>query len=142
MRTRVTGICIREEQILLLNQDTDGPRSWSLPGGRVEPGETLEQALRREMAEETGLTVTVGRLLYLCDHPPAEVLHITFEVHPIGGQLGAITPGADTRPIRTVAFIPLTQLPEKGFSQRFVDLARAGWPGAGSYMGPKTAIGL
>ena len=64
---------IENERILLLDQDTDAGRSWSLPGGRVEPGERLDEALRREMAEETGLQVEVGRLLYLCDHVPGQI---------------------------------------------------------------------
>lgn len=36
---------------------------WSVPGGRVESGETDEQAVRREIAEETGLLVDVGALV-------------------------------------------------------------------------------
>lgn len=39
------------------------PGSWSLPGGRVEAGETDEAACRREVAEETGLDVVVGALV-------------------------------------------------------------------------------
>ena len=37
--------------------------SWSLPGGRVEHGETLEHAVKRELLEETGYRVTVGPLI-------------------------------------------------------------------------------
>jgi ADP-ribose pyrophosphatase YjhB (NUDIX family) len=37
--------------------------SWSLPGGKVHPGERLQEALHREMLEETGLSVVVGPLL-------------------------------------------------------------------------------
>lgn len=142
MRTRVTGVLIEDGQLLLLDQDTDGPRRWSLPGGKVEEGETIAQALLREMKEETGLDVEMGRLLYLCDHTPASVTHITFEVRRVGGTVGDVTEGADTRPIRGVRFVPLDQLGEHGFSETFTKLCREGFPGAGSYMGEKSSIGL
>ena len=142
MRVRVTGIVVEDGRVLLLNQDTDTGRSWSLPGGKLEAGETLAQALVREMKEETGLDVLPGRLLYVCDHVPAEVVHMTFEARRTGGTLGDVMAGADTTPIRGVEFVPLAKLPKLGFSDRFAELVTAGFPGAGSYMGPKSAIGL
>jgi len=126
VHVRVTGVVIEDGRILLLNQDTGTGRSWSLPGGKVEDGETLAAALVREMREETGLDVEPGRLLYVCDYLPGDGTHVVL----------------DTRPIRGVEFVKLADLPSLGFSQRFGDLAMAGFPGAGSYMGPKAAIGL
>ena len=145
MHVRVTGVVIEEDRILLLNQDTDTGRSWSLPGGKVEEGEPLATALVREMREETGLDVEPGRLLYVCDHLPGNgthVVHLTFEARRTGGTVGAVPEGADTRPIRGVEFVKLADLPALGFSERFGELAMAGFPGAGSYMGPKANIGL
>lgn len=145
MHLRVTGVLIEDDRILLLNQDTDNERSWSLPGGKVEEGETLAAALVREMREETGLDVEPGRLLYVCDHLPrngTHVVHLTFDVTRIGGSLGEVAAGVDTRPIRGVEFVRIADLPGLGFSERFGELASAGFPGAGSYMGAKASIGL
>jgi ADP-ribose pyrophosphatase YjhB (NUDIX family) len=142
MRVRVTGIVIEDGRLLLLNQDTDSGRSWSLPGGKLEDGETLAGALVREMKEETGLDVEPGRLLYVCDHVPAQVVHMTFEARRTGGTVGDIAAGADTTPIRGVEFVPVSKLSSLGFSDRFMELVTAGFPGVGSYMGPKSAIGL
>ena len=108
--------------------------------GRAD--ETIEEALEREVREETGLDIQVGDLLYVCDVVKAHVVHLSFECRRVGGALGAVEPGADTRPIRVVEFVKLADLPSLGFSKRFLELARAGWPDAGSYMGPKSNIGL
>ncbi|MCX5395584.1 NUDIX domain-containing protein [Streptomyces sp. NBC_00102] len=137
----MTAIVIEDGEILLLDQDTDA-RSFSLPGGKVEDGESLGDALVREMKEETGIDVEVGRLLYVCDVVKAHVVHITFEARRIGGTVGDVKEGADTTPIRGVKFVPLEDLTGLGFEARFVDLCKQGFPGAGSYMGPKSAIGL
>jgi ADP-ribose pyrophosphatase YjhB (NUDIX family) len=145
VQVRVTGVVIEDGCILLLNQDTDTGRSWSLPGGKLEEGETLAAALVREMREETGLDVEPGRLLYICDHLPGNgthVVHMTFEARRTGGTVGDICAGADSTPIRGVEFVKLSELHALGFSDRFAELAIAGFPGAGSYMGPKSAIGL
>ncbi|GAA4895792.1 hypothetical protein GCM10023405_13650 [Streptomonospora salina] len=69
-------------------------------------------------------------------------MHMTFEVHRVGGTLGDISTGIDTRPIRGVEFVKTGELPQLGFSERFARLVEDGFPGAGSYMGPKVAIGL
>lgn len=54
----------RRGRLLLIQRAQEPGRGlWSLPGGRVEPGETDEQAVTREVWEETGLRVRPGRLL-------------------------------------------------------------------------------
>jgi 8-oxo-dGTP diphosphatase len=59
------------DEILLVQQQSpyDPAPFWALPGGRVEAGELLHEALAREMREETGLEVVrLGHLLYVTQH--------------------------------------------------------------------------
>jgi hypothetical protein len=70
------------------------------------------------------------------------VAHLTFETRRVGGVIGDVTVGVDTRPIRDVAFVKLSDLSAHGFSDRFAELAAAGFPDAGSYQGAKATIGL
>lgn len=56
----VGAAIVRERRVLAAQRGGDGPASgrWELPGGKVEPGETPEAALERELEEELRLTVT------------------------------------------------------------------------------------
>ncbi len=63
----VKGLILHQGKALIIKRsayDPFGAGQYECPGGRLEFGEELEIALNREIMEETGLTVTVGQLLY------------------------------------------------------------------------------
>ncbi len=64
----VGAVIVQDGRVLIIKRAHE-PRQgeWSLPGGRVELGETLVDATRREIKEETGLDVDVGALIELFD---------------------------------------------------------------------------
>lgn len=60
----VGGIVIHDGALLMIKRANDPSKGlWTVPGGRVEPGEYLAEAVRREVQEETGVKVDVGELL-------------------------------------------------------------------------------
>jgi 8-oxo-dGTP diphosphatase len=61
-RTATAVIPFSSDKILLIKRRTPPFKGyWALPGGRVDPGETVEQTIVREVKEETGLDVTIVR---------------------------------------------------------------------------------
>lgn len=113
-------------QVLLVRRGREPARgSWSLPGGRVEPGESPAQAAVREVREETGLVVTLGRHLGVLEVPapePGRVYRIhDYAARVVGGRLAA---GDDAARVRWFTPAELVDLP---VTDGLLDyLARAG----------------
>jgi 8-oxo-dGTP diphosphatase len=60
----VGAVAVDDDRLLLIRRGkAPGAGRWSVPGGRVEPGETLAEAVVRELAEETGLEGVCGELV-------------------------------------------------------------------------------
>jgi len=108
------GAVIEDElgRLLLIKRGhAPGAGLWSLPGGRIEPGETDAEALVREVREETGLTVEAGHLLGTVRRPArdGDVFDIRdYRATVTGGRL---EPGDDAADTRWVDAVELESLP-------------------------------
>lgn len=117
-RVPCVGAIIRDDAgRLLLVRRARPPAAgrWSLPGGRVEAGESTEQALAREVAEETGLAVQVGRHVGSVERPgPNGVVYAIrdHECEVTGGVLRAGDDASDAGwyDAAAIAGLPLTDL--------------------------------
>lgn len=117
LRVRVCGVCQQENKLLLVRHDStlNNNAFWAPPGGGVDFGETMQQALEREMLEETGVKVSVGRFLFINEfvQPPLHAIEFFFEVKITDGSI--ITgsdpeAAADKQLIRQVQWLPIKEL--------------------------------
>lgn len=96
----VGAVVVRDGRLLLVQRGRGvSVGLWSLPGGRVEPAETLAAAVRRELAEETGLQVRVGPLCGIAerisDQAHYVILDFWAEVDAEANAGGAAVAGDD-----------------------------------------------
>ena len=81
----VSAMVWRGREILLMRRSDNG--HWGLPGGFVEVGESVADAARREVAEETGWSVEIGRLIGVYSDPKTQVVDYR---QPDGAGLDAV----------------------------------------------------
>jgi len=113
----VSAVILNAEGQLLLHRRSDNGH-WALPGGRIEIGESVEQAIVREVREETGLHVRVENLIgvysdpdqyAIARYPNGDVVHyinLCFRCHILGGTLQKSDESFQ------VCFFPLDALPD------------------------------
>lgn len=112
IRIRAAGILVRDGQILLVRHEKYENSYWLLPGGGVNFGESIEEALIREFKEEVGLSVQVGKLVLVHDSIPPnhqrQVLNLYFIVSAKQFNI-KVTPDAV---LRDAAYYPLEEFPQ------------------------------
>ena len=119
VRLSVSAVVRRElggEEILLMQRSDNG--HWGLPGGHVEPGESVAEAALREVREETGWRIELGRLVGVYSDPTrqvvetlrgerAQLVNLCFDALALE-QLAPTTP----EEALAVGFFPRRRLPE------------------------------
>lgn len=133
-RIRVAAVIVEHNAVLLALHEKNGQRTWVLPGGGLDPGETMLAALQRELREELDLDVIPRHIVHLCEAiDPGGKRHLVQVAflcdRPSAGPVRAT--GKDPRVV-DARFMPLDSLPTLAMhppiQRDLVDLARAGFP--------------
>ena len=113
----VGAIVVKDDRVLLVKRSKPpGEGLWAIPGGRVELGETLQQAAEREIMEETGLTIQAKDPVYTfeiiepegTERPRFHYVIVDFAAEYVKG---ALTPSDDASEARWVSSQELKRLP-------------------------------
>lgn len=106
-RVSVSALIIEDGYVLLAHRRAID--WWNLPGGAIDPGETVAEGLRREVREETGLEIQVGQLVGVYSKPRKQEVVLAFRCQVVGGILG-VTNDDDIDESR---YFPLNNLPAR-----------------------------
>ncbi len=113
----VDAVIIKNNSIILIKRKNEPFKGkWALPGGFVEYGETVENAVIREVKEETGLDVGIEKLLGVYSDPDRDprghTVSVCFICRIVSGNLKSGTDSADVKGFK------FSELPELAFDHK------------------------
>ena len=126
----VGAVVLKGSEVLLVRRGQEPAKdSWSLPGGLVELGETMETAIQRELAEETGVRVHLLGIAAVLERifPDVEgrvAYHYVLVDFLCDYLEGELTPGSD---ITAARFVPLNNISGYDLPQFTTDVIRRAW---------------
>ena len=105
----VAGLVVRDGLVLITQRRADQalPLQWEFPGGKVEPGESPVAAMVRELREEIGVTVEVGRIWEVLFHayPTFDLVMLVYACRLVEGEPRAVE-------VADVQWVEPARLPE------------------------------
>jgi 8-oxo-dGTP diphosphatase len=136
MKQVVAALIVRDDKILICQRTRHQtmPLQWEFPGGKIEAGEKLEEALRRELDEELGIMAVIGAKIATIRHTygngGAVELHF-FVVEEFGGEV-------QNRIFRDVRWVSKEDMPGYDFLEADVALVKDIAAGKVALTGPQT----
>ncbi len=108
----IGAIVVRDGSILLVKRGNEPYQGeWSVPGGRVERGESLKSAVKREVLEETGISIAVGDLCYHFEYIAEDDSYHYIVLDYFGFYLeGEVSAGDDADDAQWISLDDLNQL--------------------------------
>lgn len=137
-RLRVAAVITRGNAVLLVEHVKDGRHNFLLPGGGVRFGETLHDALVRELWEETRLEVSAGRMLFVCESIAPDGERHMVQVAFAADTRSEPAPGDDPR-VAGAHFVDADRLAAlemyPPIQQVLIEGLRNGFPATPAYLG-------